>query len=160
MCYEVRGESGLYLNLISDSCTSVNALYDSVPSNPELNRMSKIGIRAADGNGNCADIEVNVDNCSALVNGIVVGTMEEVGDIAVRQYGGNKWRVRVSNCNQLSAVMWITCSGEMLRFRIARGSSISSTSHGLLGKSPKEVTLLINYLSLLAKFHCIIARLV
>ena len=137
MCYEVRGTQGVYLNLVSDSCTSVNALYDYVPSNPQLNRMRQIGIKAAvttDASTGCAEIDVDVNNCTASIDGVLVDKMADRGDIRVRQFG-KQWRVSVSNCDQLSAVMWITCSGEMLRFRIARGSSLSPTSHGLLGEN-------------------------
>ena len=137
MCYEVRGSAGAYLNLISDTCTSVTALYDSLPSNPSLHRMRKIGIKAAvlaDGSGGCSEIEIDADNCSASIDSVPVIKMAEVGDISVRQYMGKQWRVRVSNCARPSAVMWITCTDEgMLRFRIARGSSLAPTSHGLLG---------------------------
>ena len=138
MCYEVRGEPGLYLNLVSDSCTSVNAHYDNVPSNPNLNRMRTIGIKSAvsaDANEGCAQVEINVDGCTANIDGLAVNGMLEVGDVRVRRFGGNRWRVRVSNCDELSAVMWVTCSGEMLRFRITRGSSLSINSHGLLGNN-------------------------
>ena len=136
MCYEVRGEAGAHLNLISDTCTSVNALYDSLPRNPALHRMRKIGIKSAvfaDGTGGCSEIEIDVDNCTASVDGVPCDKMAQIGDISIRQYARRQWRVRVSNCARPSAVMWITCSGEMLRFRIARGSSLAPTSHGLLG---------------------------
>ena len=136
MCYEVRGKAEAYLNLISDTCTSVNTLYDTVPSNPLLHRMSKIGIKAvvsADGTGGCSEIEIDVNNCSATIDGTPCDIMAQVGDISVRQYMERQWRVRVPNCGRPSAVMWITCDGEMLRFRIARGSNLAPTSHGLLG---------------------------
>jgi CUB/sushi domain-containing protein len=136
MCYEVRGEPGLYLNLISDTCTSVNALYDSVPGNERLNRMSKIGINAvvyANRIGGCAEIEISVQNCTATLNGFPVDPVAEIGDIRMLKTA-NHWRVSVSNCERPKAVMWVTCAGEMLRFRIARGSSLAPTSHGLLGQ--------------------------
>ena len=139
MCYEVRGEAGEHFNLVSDTCISVNTLYDAVPGNAMLNRMKEIGIVAAKtvrGEDGCAEIKVNVDDCNATLNGVNIPRSDSImdGDVHIRNFG-KRWRVSVPNCQQLGVVMWITCNGHMLRFQIARGSGLARSSHGLLGKS-------------------------
>ena len=134
MCYEVHGEAGKHFNLISDTCTSVNAYFTAMPGSPRLNRMSVIGIYAVSSTvpDGCSIIEINVNNCSAYLDGELVELMAQVDDIRIRKFN-NRWRVSVPNCQRPSATMWITCEANMLRFRIARGSNLAPTSHGLLG---------------------------
>lgn len=142
MCYEVRGEAGAHLNLISDTCTSVNALYGPVPDNPTLNRMSEIGIRAgktSESGSDCDLIKISIDTCSATINNDNIILMADSGDISIRRFG-NRWRVAVPNCQRLGVVMWITCAGSMLRFDIARGSGLASSSHGLLGEDKSKIS--------------------
>ena len=140
MCYEVHGEPDIYLNLISDTCTSVNALYSAMPGSIGVNRMSEIGIYAVtspfQGSG-CVEIKINV-TCHATFDGIPVSLEDTDGDIRLRRFH-NRWRVAVPNCNRPSAVMWVSCDGDMLRFRIARGSGLTPTSHGLLGMGSYDV---------------------
>ena len=136
MCYEVHGEAGKFFNLISDTCTSVNAHFTAMPGNSTLNRMSQIGIRAgisAASTGKCAEIQINLENCAAFLDGNPIDGRDEIGDIRIRKMN-NRWRVSVPNCMRPGAVMWLTCDGNMLRFRIARFSGLTPTSHGLLGK--------------------------
>ena len=138
MCYEVHGVAGQFFNLISDTCTSVNALFAAMPGNVRINRMSSIGIHAvttATPSGSCADIQIDLENCTATLNGASIDGSTIINDIRVRKFG-NRWRVSVPNCERPSAVMWITCqrNPDMLRFDIARGSNLRPTSHGLLGK--------------------------
>ena len=144
MCYEVHGVAGQFFNLISDTCTSVNALFAAMPGNPRINRMSRIGIHAvttATANGNCADIQIDIEDCVATLNGAPINGSAMIDDIRVRKFG-NRWRVSVPNCERPSAVMWITCQSnpQMLRFDIARGSNLRPTSHGLLGKNTNCLT--------------------
>jgi hypothetical protein len=136
MCYEIHGDAGKYFNLISDTCTSVNTRFSTMESNPKLNAMSVIGMYAATSatpNGNCAEIEINIDNCAASLDGELIELVAQVDDIRIRKFN-NRWRVSVPNCQRPSATMWITCEANMLRFRIARGSNLAPTSHGLLGQ--------------------------
>ena len=137
MCYAVHGEAGQFFNLISDTCTSVNALFAATPGNLELNRMSIIGIHAvttATPNGTCTNIEIDSKDCTATHNAVSIDGSAMIDDIRVRKFR-NHWRVSVPNCERPSTVMWITCqhNPDMLRFHIARGSSLRPTSHGLLG---------------------------
>ena len=137
MCYEIHGGEEKYFNLISDTCTSVNARFSAMQAMPDVNRMRVIGMYAATSatpNGNCAEIEININNCSASLDGELIELMAEVDDIRIRKFNNRRWRVSVPNCERRSAVMWITCENNMLRFRIVRGSNLAPTSHGLLGK--------------------------
>ena len=136
MCYEVHGEAGKYFNLVSDTCTSVNAHFTQLPSDARLNRMSDIGIYAAHTSDACAQIQIRLENCTGFVNGEQITSTYQHNGISVRHYM-NRWRVSVPNCvSSQPLVMWIFCDSDpdMLRFRIARGNNLAPTSHGLLGK--------------------------
>ena len=135
MCYEVHGYSGKYFNLISDSCTSVNALFSQLPENERINRMSEIGIYARDENRDCVQIQIGVAGCTGSVGGQPLSSNYQVAGVNVRSYP-NRWRVSVPNCESTQLVMWIFCTSEpdMLRFHIARGNNLAPTSHGLLGE--------------------------
>ena len=137
LCYEVHGERGEYFNLISDTCVSVNALYSSMTDPSNGNIISKIGVLAEDTNGVCQEIEADLNNCTARVNGTVV-TMYNQDGIRVRRRT-NRIRISVPNCESTDLVMWVTCEvqGEqsMIKFVVARGFNLRPTSHGLIGKS-------------------------
>ena len=62
LCYEIHGSTGRTFNLVSDRCTSVNALYSalSVPENGNI--ISAIGVRAVNRLGRCIDIRVDLNN--------------------------------------------------------------------------------------------------
>ena len=141
MCYEVHGEAGKYFNLISDTCTSVNALFSALLTENRINTMKEIGVYARDTTNTCVQIEINYDGCIGTIDGRVIQSTYKQNGISIRPYS-NRWRVSVPNCGSTQAVMWIFCEPEpdMLRFRIARGNNLSPTSHGLLGKS-----CLVNY---------------
>ena len=137
MCYEVHGVADRFFNLISDTCLSVNSHFTSMPDQSNINRMSTIGIRAAttadQAGGGCVNIQIDLENCTASIQGRPILIMEFSGDIRIRKFG-NRWRVSVPNCERPSVVMWITCGPKMLRFDVARGSALNPTSHGLVGE--------------------------
>ncbi|CAI7989837.1 hypothetical protein GBAR_LOCUS348 [Geodia barretti] len=136
MCYEIHGHAGKYYNLVSDTCTSVSALFTEQPSDPRRNRMSEIGIYAVSTHNTCAKIQISLENCAGNLNSETVTSTNQQNGISVRQYL-NRWRVSVPNCDSTqSLIMWIFCDSEpdMLRFRIARGNNLAPTSHGLLGQ--------------------------
>ena len=135
LCYEVHGEADKYFNLISDTCTSVNALFSELPSDQRLNRMSEIGINARDTADQCTQIKISLEGCAGFVDGERITSIHNQNGVSVRPYV-NRWRVSVPNCVPAqSLVMWIFCEQEpdMLRFSIARGTNLDPTSHGLLG---------------------------
>ena len=136
MCYEVHGEAGKFFNLVSDTCTSVNALFTELPSNTALNRMSQIGIIAKDAEDACVQIKIDIDGCTASFGDDILNSTYNRNDISVSRRR-NRWRVSVPNCDQPTrSVMYIYCDSgtDMLRFHIARGDNLAPTSHGLLGK--------------------------
>ena len=107
-----------------------------MPDSTRLNRMSAIGILAVTSTvpDGCAEIEININNCAAFLDGeLIINGTAEVDEVHIRRFNGNRWRVSVPNCNRPSTSMWVTCEGNMLRFRIVRGSNLTPTSHGLLG---------------------------
>ena len=69
LCFEVHGQSGNHYNLISDKCTSVTALYSAEVVNTEMNVITKIGVRTQGTSGTCHSVTVDLDNCSASLDG-------------------------------------------------------------------------------------------
>ena len=135
LCYEVQGDANEYFNLISDTCTSVNAYYTAMPLDSGRNRMSSIGIRASSGGPEgCVEIEIDHEDCSAIVSGRVMNTSVHIGEVRVEKQMGKHWRVFVPNCKRPGLVMWVTCMSNRLRFDVTRGSNLRPSSHGLLGK--------------------------
>ena len=142
LCYEIHGKSGSTFNLVSDNCTSVNALYTISSVNPELNFISEIGVRAVDLLGNCINIHVGVDrNCTPEIrrgnDDVTVLPRYESGGVIVR-HSSSSTRISVPNCAHSQLVMWVKCrvvnNQPQLRFDITRGFNLSPTSHGLLGE--------------------------
>lgn len=149
LCFEIHGESDRYFNLITDCCVSVNAHYVAI--NDYFNVMDEIGIRAVDRSGACHNIAVDVDTCSATVDGQKLDGNYRSAGIFVRNQYSNHVRVSVPNCNSTShLVMYIICQrnlsvedpwggqnfkASMIKFVIARGINLNENSHGLLGES-------------------------
>ena len=149
LCYEVHGDDGSYFNLISDECTSVNAYYQEAvtPSpNIDLNVVTQIGVRAR-GTDSCWDIQVNLDTCSATVNGGALLSNSFDG-ISVKPYASSsRVRISVPNCGDTMLVMWVFCrEGQVedpvtwvyyditfIRFVVMRGLNLNEQSHGLIG---------------------------
>ncbi|KAL5468739.1 hypothetical protein EMCRGX_G029850 [Ephydatia muelleri] len=140
LCYEVHGTANTTFNLVSDTCTSVNAYYSPafIGSDPiAINVITKIGIVATDSSGVCQWIKVELDGCKAFVNGVQVNTSYQQADIGVRRIG-DRVRVSVPNCGNPNLVSWIVCeqtSGvKMIRFVISRGLNLRPSSHGIIGQ--------------------------
>ena len=137
LCYQVRGQANQNFNLISDTCVSVNALYSPMINASDGNIISKIGILAEDNSGMCQQIEVDLEGCTARVNGQALALYNQSG-IHVMHHR-SRVRIAVPNCENIDLVMWVICevrSGQpMIKFIIARGFNLRPTSHGLIGKS-------------------------
>ena len=139
LCYSVDGRPNRYFNLVSDKCVSVNAYNIPAQRANYFNVISKIGITAVDRDGNCQNIEVDQEDCSATVGAMSItnGMMYNVAGISVKQRR-NGYRISVPNCEPSSVVMWVFCKtipeADMLKFIVARGNSLMPTSHGLVGK--------------------------
>ena len=148
LCYEIHGRADAFFNLVTDACATVNAHYHDLTS--YLNVIDQIGVRAVDTNRMCRNIEVDVDGCTASVDGqpLAAGARYSSGGISVRRYS-NRVRISVPNCNELSLVMWVICetrtledpfgtgtvTGDMIKFVVMRGLNFGHRlAHGLLGK--------------------------
>ena len=143
LCYEIHGKPNIILNLVSDKCTSVNANYASMNIASDGNIVSAIGIKAADGNGNCHNIEVRMTPpevnapISVHIDDNEVSGVVLVDRVRVRTYT-NRVRISVPNCELIDLVMWVlhmkVNDQDMLKFVISRGVNLAPTSHGLIGK--------------------------
>ena len=138
LCYEVHGKAAQTFNLVSDVCTSVNALY-SEGSSDGINVITEIGVLAVT-EGTCHTIDIKL-NCSYSVDDVIpLGNTVRMDGIYIRR-NANRVRISVPNCENVNLVMWVTCqtvSGqEMLRFDISRGINLRPTSHGLIGKGSR-----------------------
>ncbi len=151
LCFEVHGEDGALLNLVSDACVSVNARYAEVLPDENINIVDRIYVRATDSNGVCRNISVSLDQCSASVDNVGVTEYMSAG-ITVRRFR-NRVRLVVPNCADIDLVMWVQCvnttfwsrtsteenevifHANNIRFVIARGLDLAERSHGLLGQS-------------------------
>ena len=151
LCYEVRGESNHFFNLISDGCTSVSAYYERANFSSaynNLNVVTQIGVTAVGNSGVCTNITVNLHgNCEALVNGGPPAS-GPVDGIQVKRYtSSSRVRISVPNCGDTTLVMWVFCkSGQIqdpttlayysidfIQYVVTRGLSLSEISHGLIG---------------------------
>ena len=80
LCYEVHSEANQNFNLISDSCTNVNAYYGQ-GNREDYNVITAIGVYAV-GTEGCHRIQVNVD-CSYQFDGVTVDGNTRVDGIYV-----------------------------------------------------------------------------
>ena len=149
LCFQVHGEPNSHFNLLSDTCTSVNAFYSFVESDflAGFHVITEIGITATDSDGQCVFVQVGVaNNCMPVVRRTDLDQDGILDPVEVTQYVSrgisvtrrrDHVRVAVPNCNSQTLVMYLSCitSGDapVVRFDITRGINLSPTSHGLLG---------------------------
>ena len=167
LCFEVHGQNDTYFNLISDDCVTVNAHYERIRPNEDINIIDDIAVRAVDSDGTCHNIEVSLDQCTARVDGVVVPSQGYYSaGISVRAYP-SRVRIAVPNCGSVNGlVMWVMCQsqtfwsttetnpdgtevtfqGDAIRFIVARGLNLRQTSHGILGKLNQLDTSLCLYI--------------
>ena len=141
LCFEVHGERDAIFSLISDRCTSVNALFTAMTPPATGNIISTIAIKAVDYRGNCIDIEVNLQSqCVPVVRGsngqsVSISNYDQHG-VSVRRHRQGV-RVAVPNCENAPLVVWVLCeenrNQSMIRFVISRGVNLRATAHGILG---------------------------
>ena len=136
LCFEIHGISNRHFNFISDTCTSVNALYSPMIDPSHGNIVSKVGIAAVDSNGRCVDVAVDLDGCAASLNGEAVQMMRSEAGVTIFRRR-DRVRIGVPNCENLDLIMWVICqniSGQpMIKFVVSRGYNLRPMSHGLLG---------------------------
>ena len=140
LCFEIHGKSGSHYNLISDACTSVSARYRQGVNDDTMNVISNIGVKAQGNNGTCHNVEVDLQRCSAYLDGVLLNTTATVSVngimITIRR---QCVRVSVPNCHRNKRLtMWMICtrrnSEDMLELVVARGDGLEPTAHGLIGK--------------------------
>ena len=147
LCYEIHGRKDANYNLVTDQCATVNAHYTDITT--YLNVIDQIGVRAVDESGSCKNIQVDVDGCSASIDGTPITSLYSSQGIMVRPFS-RRVRIAVPNCNELSLVMWVICetrtledpfggdasvTGDMIKFVVARGLNFGHRkAHGILGK--------------------------
>ncbi len=173
LCYEIHGEADQYFNLVTDECISVNAHYAAASSS--LNVISRVGVRAVGDDGQCRNILVDVDECSASVDGATLDVTSRYASasISVRRYA-NRVRISVPNCNELTLVMWVFCesrtmddpeapegrvTADMIKFVVTRGLNFGHRgAHGLIGECMLGKFILLCYDIKIANtfFHCMI----
>lgn len=138
LCYQIFGRSNQWFNYITDECTLVNAHYSELTETTTM--IDQIGVRAVDKKNQCLNVRVDVDQCSAEVNGSPVTRYSRNG-ISVKKYS-KRVRISVPNCNELTVVMWAICqqrfgsrTSEEIKFVVLRGlNSGHRPAHGLIGK--------------------------
>ena len=154
LCYEVHGQPGKWFNLITDSCTSINAHYTTLTR--YLNVINRVGIKAVDNNGRCINIHVDVNQCAATVNDIALSVTGQYsfGGVTVKRYQ-KRIRISVPNCADITLVVWVVCEehkilnpqdhgvlvARMLKLVVMRGLNFGHRrAHGLLGKHNLNIT--------------------
>ena len=137
LCFEVHGQSGNHYNFISDKCTSVTALYSAGVVNTEMNVITKIGVRTQGTSGTCHSVKVDLDNCSASLDGAYVNKSSTVSVDGVRlSVRRSHIRVSVPNCEaNRSITLWVICttrrSESLLEVVVSRGDGLEPTAHGV-----------------------------
>ena len=104
LCYEAHGEADANFNLVSDVCVSVNAHYERIRSDVDINVIDSIGIRAVDNASQCHNIMADLNGCRAFVDGVEIATSYRMGGIFVRKYS-TRVRIAVPNCEDNDLVM-------------------------------------------------------
>ncbi len=141
LCFEIHGAANQVFNLVSDRCTSVNALYSPMNIRDNGNIISAVGVKAVDGQGQCVEIAVRLeDGCTPEISnneGTFTTTRYASRGVSVRKYR-RAVRISVPNCENNQLSMWVSCDNfrgqEMIKYVITRGVNLRPTSHGLLGK--------------------------
>ena len=162
LCFEVHGQRDTIFNLISDSCTSVNALFSGMTPPATGNIISTIGIKAVDYVGNCVEIEISLSSqCMPVINGsngeVIVASRYTSNGVSVRKHQLGV-RVAVPNCENTPLVLWVLCDEtrgqDMIKFVISRGVNLRPTSHGILGTSETYWVIFVLVLWLFTSCSC------
>ena len=104
-----------------------------------MNIISNMGVKTQGDNGTCHNVEVDLDRCSAYLDGDLLNTTAPVSvngiTIVIRR---QRVRVSVPNCDRNKKLtMWMICtkrnSEDMLELVVARGDGLEPTAHGLIG---------------------------
>ena len=143
LCYEIDGFDGVYYNMISDHCYSVNARYTLRQTmGEELNVIDQVTVHTARTNGHCVDIVIELDGptCVTTVNEAVLGENHfNNGGVEVWSFR-DKALVTVPSCGkEFVPVEFIVKCREFrntnsIEFQVQNGRGISPDAHGLIGQ--------------------------
>lgn len=171
LCYEISGEPGVYLNLVSDVCFSINAHYEAIEGVSGYNKIEEVAITASDAAGGCSNILISAeDNCaSASVsrdeqrqvirrlyrrNGLQIDFKDSRIEVTLpcRSYPGGGVRM-ITRCNAeyedpFTFEKLPIKNLELVFNRAKLPASTDPQPHGLLGETPTHhiVSLLHNIL--------------
>ncbi len=104
-----------------------------------MNIITKIGVRTQGTNGTCHSVKVDLDNCSASLDGAYVNKSTTASVDGVRLSARRSHiRVSVPNCEaSRSIALWVTCttrfSESLLEVVVSRGDGLEPTAHGVIG---------------------------
>ena len=90
-------------------------------------------------NSTCHSVKVNLDNCSASLDGAYVNKSTTASIDGVRLSARRSHiRVSVLNCEaSRSNTLWVTCitrcSESLLEVVVSRGGGLQPTAHGVIG---------------------------
>ena len=149
VCYQIHGKSGNYFNLLTHSCTSVNAHWVAVTSS--LNIIDQIAVRAVSKSlpPICHTILVNLEGCSVSINDntpvITNGKLLDNGGVVVKRKD-NIVTIKVPNCSDQKLIMRVECENrtvfnsgseevvEMIKFNVTRDLNVENgQAHGMIG---------------------------
>ena len=104
-----------------------------------MNVITKIGVRTQGTNGTCHSVKVDLDNCSASLDGAYVNKNSTASVDGVRLSARRSHiRVSVPNCEaSRSITLWVTCttrrSESLLEVVILHGDRLEPNAHGVIG---------------------------
>ena len=105
LCCKIHCDSVQWFYLLTDDCGSVNSHY--VALSERVNVMNSIGVRPVDNDKQCVNIGMEVNECAATVNGVNRNSMGRysAAGMNIRRYRNRS----VTNCAELTLVMWVIC---------------------------------------------------
>ena len=141
LCFQVRGMSGSYFNLISDECIQVNVLYDAIKNKESGNIIKEIGILAKDTKNNCTEIRIRANRCALVINGEAINESYNENGITIIKFERRSYDIRVPNCKISQGddvrfeVKCVRVEGQKtINFDVRRSSGLRPGAHGLIGK--------------------------
>ena len=115
------------------------SFYSAGVVNTVINVITKIGVRIQGTSSTCHSVKVDLDNCSASLDGAYVNKSSTALVDGVRLSA--RWshiRVSVPNCEvSRSITLWVTCitrhSESLLEVVVSRGDGLEPTARGVIG---------------------------
>ena len=80
LCYEISGDPGTFLNLVSDACFSINARYEVIEGATFYNKIDQLLITASDAAEGCSDITIDSAHLCTSATLVSGGEMRELSE--------------------------------------------------------------------------------